>query len=119
MGKLALETAGSTGHFGIEAEVYSILEPPPSCLIDGVQLGSGCTLGKRNITLRETDGPASVVFTMNNGMTIRIALKPRVPGLVTRLVDEHGVEEAGREVMNMKTEELFDIDVTEPAEKRN
>lgn len=117
MGKLALETAGSTGHFGIEADVYSILAPPPSCLIDGVQLGSGCTLGKRNIRVHETDGPAYADFTVRSGMKIRIALKPDMPGLVTRLVDERGVEAAGREVLGMKTEELFEIEITDPAGK--
>ena len=119
MGKLALERSGSAGHFGIEADVHSILEPPPSCLIDGVQLGSGCTLGKRNIEVHLTDGPAYADFTVNGRASIRIALKPHVPGLVKRLVDERGVEEAGREIMNMKTEELFDIKVRKPAEKHN
>ncbi len=29
--------------------------PPQSCIIDGIQLGSGCTLGKRNIDLVESN----------------------------------------------------------------
>lgn len=29
--------------------------PPQSCLIDGVQIGSGCTMGKRNIELKVSD----------------------------------------------------------------
>ena len=115
MGKLAVETAGTRGHFGIEADVYSILEPPPSCLIDGVQLGSGCTLGKRNITVHETGGPAHVIFATNGGMKIRIGLRTEVPGLVTRLVEERGVEAAGREILGMKTGELFEIEIIEPA----
>jgi hypothetical protein len=46
--------------FDLAAHVHSPLEPPPSCLIDGVQLGSGCTLGKGNIRVSEHDGPAWV-----------------------------------------------------------
>lgn len=115
MGTLALERTGSTGHFGISAEVHSILEPPPSCLIDGVQLGSGCTLGKRNITVRETSGPAFVLFTADGGIKIRIALRAGVPELVTRLVDGLGVEAAGREMLGMNQEKLFEIEIIKPA----
>ncbi len=113
MGKLALETAGSTGHFGISADVYSILTPPPSCLIDGVQLGSGCTLGKRNIAVHETDGPAYAVFTTSDGARIRIALREGVPDLVGRLIEEKGVEAAGQELLGMKIEELFETETME------
>jgi formylmethanofuran dehydrogenase subunit E len=114
MGKLALETAGSTGHFGISADVYSILVPPPSCLIDGVQLGSGCTLGKRNIAVHETGGPAYAVFTTSDGVRIRIALKRGIPDTVERLVAENGVEAAGRELLRIKIEELFETKIMEP-----
>lgn len=117
MGTLALERTGSKGHFGISAEVHSILKPPPSCLIDGVQLGSGCTLGKRNITIQEDDGPAYVLFTTGGRTKIRIALRSGVPDLVTSLVDERGVEAAGREMLGMKTEELFEIEMTKPSGK--
>jgi formylmethanofuran dehydrogenase subunit E len=37
--------------FGITARIYCAGQPPESCLADGVQLGSGCTLGKRNIEI--------------------------------------------------------------------
>jgi inosine-uridine nucleoside N-ribohydrolase/formylmethanofuran dehydrogenase subunit E len=117
MGMLALKRTASTGHFGISAEVHSILEPPPSCLIDGVQLGSGCTLGKRNITVRETDGPAYALFMSTGGITIRIALRAAVPALVTRLVDERGVEAAGREMLEMDPKKLFEIEIVKPAAK--
>ncbi len=114
MGRLALEATGSTGHFGISADVYSILAPPPSCLVDGVQLGSGCTLGKRNIAVHETDGPAYAVFTTSDGVRIRIALRAGVPDLVGRLIEESGVEAAGRELLGMKIEELFETKTMEP-----
>jgi formylmethanofuran dehydrogenase subunit E len=28
--------------------------PPQSCVLDGVQVSSGCTFGKRNITVKES-----------------------------------------------------------------
>ncbi len=41
--------------FRMSVRVYCSGVPPQSCIIDGIQLGSGCTLGKRNIEIVETD----------------------------------------------------------------
>jgi len=40
------------GPFNLRAAVRCPSRPPHSCFIDGVQVGSGCTLGKANITRR-------------------------------------------------------------------
>ncbi|MCK9439889.1 MAG: formylmethanofuran dehydrogenase subunit E family protein [Methanothrix sp.] len=37
--------------FQMKAAVFCEGVPPESCLADGVQIGSGCTLGKRNIDI--------------------------------------------------------------------
>lgn len=37
--------------FQMKANVFCESIPPQSCLADGVQIGSGCTLGKRNIEI--------------------------------------------------------------------
>lgn len=37
--------------FSMKARVHCSGTPPESCVVDGVQLGSGCTLGKRNIEI--------------------------------------------------------------------
>jgi len=41
--------------FSMKAAVYCQGVPPQSCLADGVQIGSGCTLGKRNIEIVACD----------------------------------------------------------------
>jgi formylmethanofuran dehydrogenase subunit E len=41
--------------FSMSAAVYCSGTPPQSCIADGVQIGSGCTLGKRNIELMPAD----------------------------------------------------------------
>lgn len=40
--------------FAMQAVIHCAGTPPESCLVDGVQLGCGCTLGKRNIEIRES-----------------------------------------------------------------
>jgi formylmethanofuran dehydrogenase subunit E len=37
--------------FQMKATVFCDGVPPQSCLADGIQIGSGCTLGKRNIDI--------------------------------------------------------------------
>lgn len=107
MGKLALGELDSEGHFGLTAEVHSPLKTPRSCLIDGVQLGSGCTLGKGNIKVEEAPEPAWAVFTSDEGHRVTIRLRPEIPALVTDLVNSEGVEAAGRAFLEMRLDSLF------------
>jgi formylmethanofuran dehydrogenase subunit E len=107
MGRLALDRLHSAGHFGISAEVHTPLDPPCSCLIDGVQIGSGCTLGKRNIEVHEAPEPAWAVFTDDRGEKITIRLRDGIPALVSELVDSKGVEAAGHEFHKMDPDSLF------------
>ncbi|MDD3642677.1 MAG: nucleoside hydrolase [Candidatus Krumholzibacteria bacterium] len=109
MGRIALETTGSAGHFGIGARVYSTLEPPRSCLIDGVQMGSGCTLGKRNIAIEAYDGPPYAVFATNGGDTVIVSLLPAIPDSIARWIESEGVEDAGMRIWEMDEEALFSI----------
>jgi len=110
MGRLALEELGSEGHFGLSAEVHSPLEPPRSCLIDGVQIGSGCTLGKRNIEVVGCDGPAWGVFRAGSADAVTISLRPEVTGLLENLIDRRGVEAAGDVILETSSDSLFVID---------
>ena len=115
MGRQALAELDSPGHFGVSVVVHSALEPPRSCLIDGIQLGSGCTLGKRNIEVAGTDGPAYAVFKNDRGLEVTIRLHNGVPALIGRLIEESGVEEAGALIMEMRSDDLFEI--TRPASR--
>jgi formylmethanofuran dehydrogenase subunit E len=64
MGLSALKQLGSTGYSNIRAEVRSGSMPPVSCLADGIQISTGCTLGKGNIVSLEM-GKAEASFTCN------------------------------------------------------
>jgi inosine-uridine nucleoside N-ribohydrolase len=96
LGRHALQATGSNGHFGIRATVHCKATPPQSCMADGVQLGSGCTLGKRNIALVAAEGPPFVEFVTTDGKRITLRLRPDVPARIKHRVDTEGVEAAGR-----------------------
>ncbi len=110
MGRVALESLGAGGHFDVSARVRSVLQPPASCLIDGVQLGSGCTLGKRNIEVEATDGPAFATFTAGDGHVVTVRLKADLPARVKQMVEQMGVEAAGEALLEADVEELFEIE---------
>lgn len=110
MGRLALSELDSEGHFGISAEVHSPRQTPKSCLIDGVQLGSGCTLGKGNIVVEEGPEPAWATFRTVGGEQATILLRPDIPALVRDLVDAKGVEAAGLLFFQMRLDSLFTVD---------
>jgi inosine-uridine nucleoside N-ribohydrolase len=110
MGQVALDALAAGGHFDVAAHVHSVLQPPASCLIDGVQIGSGCTLGKRNIEVSATDGPAFAVFTTSEDRQVTVRLRADVPGRVKHMVEEMGVEAAGEALLVEDAEELFEIE---------
>jgi len=101
MGLLALRELNSTGHGDLEAVVETGTTPPLSCLIDGIQVATGCTLGKGNI--RAIDRQRARARFSKDDQQIIIELRPE---LVARF--SHGDPEAlAREVMELSDEELF------------
>lgn len=71
MGRYALHRLGDNP-FAIKASVYCSGTTPQSCLADGVQLGSGCTLGKGNIEIVKSDA----LYSEFSSDEIKIRLKP-------------------------------------------
>lgn len=60
-------------YFETRAIVETEPVPPLSCFADGVQLATGCTMGKGNIELRKGDS-LSVTF-MKEGKELRLCLR--------------------------------------------
>jgi len=71
MGQVAKRELGD--YRGMSAIVYCSLVPPVRCLLDGVQMSSGCTFGKANIKVKPGANPKAV-FT-KAGRTLTIELK--------------------------------------------
>ena len=92
-------------------------EPPVSCFIDGVQIGSECTLGKRNIDAPVSAGPPAVEFKLEGSGGVIITIPLSTMEMVEELVDKHGVEEAGRMVWEKDPETLFSARIKQRAGK--
>ncbi len=72
MGLLALKALGSSGHKNIDARVKTGTTPPVSCLVDGIQISTGCTMGKGNIVTEDL-GRAEATFSADGkSLTLRV-----------------------------------------------
>jgi formylmethanofuran dehydrogenase subunit E len=107
-GRLAREHLGVTA-FNLEAEVFTEPRPPMSCFLDGVQLGSGCTMGKGNITLR-AEGRVEACFSTRDGRCLRVRVLPRVLERFRPHMWGDDLVRLSGELMAAPVEELFELD---------
>jgi len=92
--------------FRKKVTVFTGTTPPISCIVDGIQLISGCTLGKGNIIVSDQKKPIAI-FTDDNGKTLEITLKKEILDEINSTVTEENIEEYAEKIFNKKDEELF------------
>jgi len=102
---------GLTARQRFPERIYALLHSgtsrPLSCLADGVQMSSCCTLGKGNITLRD-DGEASAEFSDGTGH-LQFDLHPEVRRRIDAETNHHTEEAISLELYRMPDAELFAI----------
>ena len=83
--------------FLLHATIYCSAKPPESCIADGVQVGSGCTLGKRNIEVIQSSDLRCEFEA--NGKKLRLVPRPetvRAGGVSSEAEAELFAEEISR-----------------------
>jgi hypothetical protein len=92
--------------FQMKAAVYCKGVPPQSCLADGVQIGSGCTLGKRNIDIVASDDIRCQFSCEERKMLIT----PRPISFPPAGGDDYSllIEKLAENMYNMSDADLFD-----------
>lgn len=91
----------------IYARVHSGTKRPLSCLADGVQMSSCCTLGKNNIVVLENATPR-VEFSDGHGH-LDLTVRPDVVKDIEGRCDHHNEESMAMQLYSMPDEELFTI----------
>ena len=75
MGMAALHAVDAKGYFDVEITCEGpLVKPPASCFLDGLQISTGATLGKRN--LEWIDGKKIVVHVKNTQTGKTATLQP-------------------------------------------
>lgn len=75
MGDLIINKLKFKKYFGIEAVIKGAVKKPKSCLIDGIQVSTGCTYGKGNIQRSKNDKIKVLFRNLQNKKKIEISLK--------------------------------------------
>jgi len=71
MGMAGVRHVGARGYFDVQVTCEGpCVKPPKSCFLDGLQVATGATLGKRNLSWEEADG---IVVRVKNTETSRQA----------------------------------------------
>lgn len=107
MGLIANKTLGSDP-FLKKAVVFTGSTPPLSCIVDGIQISSGCTFGKGNIKV-ENKGIAKADFFNNAGKKLQILLKPELKKEIDTVVTEENIISYSEKMFEKSDEELFKI----------
>ena len=106
-GRHAQERLGANA-FKLTAEVSAGTRPPMSCFVDGVQLGSGCTLGKGNITLSGEE-TVEARFSSEDGRHLRMRARPETLERLAPRLEKEDLDRVSREFLEMPPEALFEI----------
>lgn len=107
MGLLAKAILGADGMSGLSAELETGQSPPVSCVADGVQVSTLCTLGKGNIRI---GGPGRVKGRFEaNGMAVEIELRGHVDGILRESLLNGRSAEAVEEVKALSDLDLFEV----------
>ena len=107
MGKIANEKL-EPNPFSKKATVWTGTKPPLSCIVDGIQISSGCTLGKGNLTVKP-DGIPKASFSNNSGKKIEITLKKSIQKEIDETVTEENIVSYSEQIFQKSDEELFEI----------
>jgi formylmethanofuran dehydrogenase subunit E len=107
VGEYALERLQARPHFGLEAEVTCAGAPPESCLLDGIQFSTGCTLGKQNLRHR-VGSPIEAHFrNRDNDETLCLVVLPGPVNAAVQLLQDEGEEAAVALVRGWPYEEFL------------
>ena len=110
MGLVALRSLDVLGWFGLKCKVFLNWAPPFSCVIDGIQISTGCTMGKHNIVVVEQPGMMAE-FTSEKKL-VRLQLKNEVLEDIKGILgqDDEIIRDYMDKLVAAEESELFDIE---------
>ena len=108
MGLIACEKLGKDP-FEKKVTVSTGTTPPLSCIIDGIQLSSGCTLGKGNIHVDNSLQPVAE-FNNKKGDHLKISLRKNVWDELETNVTLDNIHLYSKDIYQRTDSDLFEIE---------
>jgi formylmethanofuran dehydrogenase subunit E len=96
----------------LRAVVRTPLRTPFSCIIDGVQVTTKCTVGNRKLIVENSEEEIRACFALEDqSKMLSICLNPRVTKeLMNRISEGAAVDKLGWEIARMPEGQLFTIE---------
>ena len=107
MGRIIVDRLGDKP-FSFNVVSFTGKTPPISCIIDGLQLSTPCTVGNGGIEILE-GGQARVAASDKAGRTVEIRLRPEIAGRIKAEYDPGHEEVLPLELWEMSEEALFEV----------
>lgn len=110
MGLLAKRALKSKGFRDLHVVVNTGNTPPLSCVADGIQVATGCTLGKGNISVRNLRKISAVFRSKRQaiGLKMNVNVLQRLKGELLE-GDSEKMEETARRICSIPDAKLFSI----------
>jgi formylmethanofuran dehydrogenase subunit E len=85
---------------------YSV---PYSCILDGIQVATGCTIGNKRLRFENSSNPM-ILFHDRGGRAVAVSILPEaIDELMRQLAKDAPAEEAAYKAAAMAEEELFEV----------
>lgn len=108
MGLVAVRTLRPRRPHELSATVWTEHSPPKSCLLDGVQVSSGCTLGKGNLRVKNTSQVQARFRKGNHFMLIKpTAITTKLLHAISRQTTENEVKKLAVYLSSTPERDLF------------
>ena len=94
----------------LRANVKVPLFPPFSCLLDGIQASTSCTVGNQRLTIENSEEICVSFAKQNAGRTVKITLKPKVVQELKKKISGCSLtEKFALELAHMPENQLFNV----------
>jgi formylmethanofuran dehydrogenase subunit E len=126
IGMIGLRAVGAKGYFDVEVTCEGpFAKPPQACFLDGLQVGTGATLGKRTLTWVKADRTVVRVKNTRTGKTAELRPTPTLTTLLASFKphpqagpgsDEQQLEAIARKIASLPENEV--VTITETASSK-
>jgi len=93
--------------FSMTIEVFTGPLPPLSCVVDGLQLATPCTVGNGQVRIRE--GGRVAIRVQRDEQQVELSLKPGIWKRIRSVEGTDQLESLAVELWNMNEAELLDV----------
>ena len=111
MAKTAKKVLSIKENGKLQAEATVPLLTPFSCVLDGIQATTTCTIGNQKLKIKNSKKEISASFMLDSAKTIKIYVKPEiVKSLMNEISEGASNEELARKIAKKPEDQLFTLE---------